>query len=188
MFVSFLNVRIVVETNCDVKDNVRVDDVIKSVSVNIHQVSIHDANVRPSNLVSVNVYRVSLHPKMSSTCLWRSAVLDVQVASVRQHPSSLVQDEFYRSMHVNAVLKSVSINVSPVLNVMSIGSVTFFSSTSVVLCEEESIRVWCSSCSMLWLFVVRGVKEDVKGGMERDYVGIVRTWDRPYSGGGCVRE
>ena len=67
MFVSFLNVRIVVETNCDVKDNVRVDDVIKSVSVNIHQVSIHDANVRPSNLVSVNVYRVSLHPKMSST-------------------------------------------------------------------------------------------------------------------------
>ena len=32
--------------------------------------------------------------------------------------------------------------------------------------------------------------EDVKGGgwnwMERNYVGIVRTWDRPYSGGGCV--
>ena len=41
---------------------------------------------------------------------------------------------------------------------------------------------------MLWLFVVRGVKEDVKGGMERNDVGIARTWDRPYSGGGCVRE
>ena len=36
--------------------------------------------------------------------------------------------------------------------------------------------------------VIRGMKEDVKGGMERDYVGIVRTWDCPYSGGGCVRE
>ena len=41
---------------------------------------------------------------------------------------------------------------------------------------------------MLWLFVVRGVKEDVKGGMEHNDVGIARTWDRPYSGGGCVRE
>ena len=63
------------------------------------------------------------------------------------------------------MLKSVSINVSPVLNVMSIGSVTFFSSTSgSMYVEEVSVRVWCSSCSMLWLSVVRGVKEDVKGG------------------------
>ena len=52
------------------------------------------------------------------------------------------------------------------------------------------------SCLVFFVFNVvvvrvvrqRGVKEDVKGGMERDYVGIVRTWDRPYSGGGCVRE
>ena len=66
----------------------------------------------------------------------------------------------------DAVLKSVSINVRPsVLNVMSIGSVTFFSSTSgSMYVEEVSVRVWCSSCSMLWLSVVRGVKEDVKGG------------------------
>ena len=63
--------------------NVRVDDVIKSVSVNIHQVSIHDTNVRPSNLVSVNVYRVSLHPKMSSTCgVLESSVLKLRPSCV----------------------------------------------------------------------------------------------------------
>ena len=47
------------------------------------------------------------------------------------------------------------------------------------------LRVQCGGCTCVrytWN------ERRCKRGMERDYVGIVRTWDRPYSGGGCVRE
>ena len=75
--------------------------------------------------------------RLSMFYMWRSAVLDVQVAFKLRLSVNIYRVSFEMRSTVNAradaVLKSVSINVSPVLNVMSIGSVTFFSSTSVFL-------------------------------------------------------